>query len=355
MVNRADALSNYGGDTTQMFETKQELEKLGQKADIALGPQKIDKYEDYDIIHLFNIQTAKFSYKEGIKVKKAKKPLVLSPIWFDFYDDFYDSLIEYSRKNRSFPYSLLSEMNTRRHRFMQKTKIKSIQLKLVNMADSLLPNSQIEAKELKKYFSIHENKILVVYNGVSADFLEEKDYPLPSELKDLKIESKNFALQVGGINSGKNVISSIKACKSLDIPLILIGNTNYKDYLSNCKKNASQKTYFLGSKKNKDIIPFYKHAKIHLLPSFRETPGLSSLEAGALGCNIVSTNVGSSKEYFGKEAFYCNPNDLKSIENAIKSAWNQPTSHLLKDKIRSNYTWKNAAYKTLKAYEKVTG
>jgi len=88
MVNRSDALTNFGGDTNQMINTQLELNNLGIEVELALGPQKIETYEKFDIIHLFNIQTQSFSYNEALKIKKCKRYLILSPIYWDFLDDY---------------------------------------------------------------------------------------------------------------------------------------------------------------------------------------------------------------------------------------------------------------------------
>ena len=48
-----------------------------------------------------------------------------------------------------------------------------------------------------------------------------------------------------------------------------------------------------------------------------ETPGLSSLEAAAMGKNIVVTTKGDTYDYFEDYAFYCEPDDIESIKNAL--------------------------------------
>ena len=43
-----------------------------------------------------------------------------------------------------------------------------------------------------------------------------------------------------------------------------------------------------------ELAEHYARAQVHALVSFRETPGLVSLEAAALGCAVVSTDRGSA-------------------------------------------------------------
>ncbi len=56
------------------------------------------------------------------------------------------------------------------------------------------------------------------------------------------------------------------------------------------------------------------------MPSWFETTGLSSLEAAAMGCNIVITRKGDAYEYFGDYAYYCDPESPDSIFKAIEKA-----------------------------------
>ena len=82
-----------------------------------------------------------------------------------------------------------------------------------------------------------------------------------------------------------------------------------------------------------------------------ETPGLSSLEAAAMGCNIVVTKKGDTYDYFEDYAFYCEPDDVDSITRAIDRAYNSTFNPKLKEKILTDYIWEKTAQETLKGYE----
>jgi glycosyltransferase involved in cell wall biosynthesis len=84
-----------------------------------------------------------------------------------------------------------------------------------------------------------------------------------------------------------------------------------------------------------------------------ETPGLSSLEAAAMGCNIVVTRKGDTYDYFEDDAFYCEPDDVNSIKTALDNAFSSPVNPKLKAKIFDNYTWEKTAEETYKAYQKI--
>ena len=58
-------------------------------------------------------------------------------------------------------------------------------------------------------------------------------------------------------------------------------------------------------------------------------------------------------EYFGDEAYYCEPDDIASIRNAIDAAFTAPRNEHLQHKVLTEYTWEKAGQQTLLGYEKL--
>jgi glycosyltransferase involved in cell wall biosynthesis len=101
-----------------------------------------------------------------------------------------------------------------------------------------------------------------------------------------------------------------------------------------------------------DQLPeLYALAELHILPSWRETPGLASLEAAAAGCRVVSTTIGSAREYFGAEAGYCHPADQRSIREAVAASLQGPRPENLRRRVLDEYNWDAAAAATFSAYQ----
>ena len=101
------------------------------------------------------------------------------------------------------------------------------------------------------------------------------------------------------------------------------------------------------------LIDYYKSAKVHVLPSWFETTGLSSLEAAAMGCSIVITDKGDTKEYFGNHAVYCSPSSASDILSAVEKAAGLPVNDVLQQKIFTQYTWQQASRRTAEGYKKI--
>lgn len=111
-------------------------------------------------------------------------------------------------------------------------------------------------------------------------------------------------------------------------------------------------TYLINELPQNQLAGYYKAAKVHVLPSFRESPGLVTLEALFYGCNIVTSNEKFCpiKYYqFDKFGYTCSPYSLKSIQRAVVSAYKGS-----KVKIPRNYfeffSYQNAAKVTRNAY-----
>ena len=104
---------------------------------------------------------------------------------------------------------------------------------------------------------------------------------------------------------------------------------------------------FLGELQGADLRNAYAAARTHALISFYETPGLASLEAAIAGNTIVASDRGSPREYFGDQAFYCQPIDLDSIKAALSQAYRTEPDPALKARVLRDFNWRKTAEATL--------
>jgi glycosyltransferase involved in cell wall biosynthesis len=349
LITRSTLYKNPGGDTIQIINTQNSLKKLGVEADIKLSNEEI-VYNDYDLLHFFNIiRPADILYH----IRKSTKPFVVSTIYVDYsefdknnrsglsgfiFRYFSKDAIEYLKvvarwvKNkervRSYEYILLG----------QKRAIKRIILK----SSCLLPNSTNEYNRLSKDYSI-THKYKVIPNAIDDQLFNS----------GLLKKDNEMVICIARIEGLKNQLNLIKALNNTKYQLYIIGSpsTNQMDYYQLCKAEARENVHFISFLKQEELLKYYNKAKVHVLPSWFETTGLSSLEAAAMGCNIVITDKGDAKEYFTDFAFYCDPSSPKSIKEAIDAAAILEADPLLKQKVMEHYTWNIAAEKTIEAYK----
>jgi len=351
LISRSSLFKVKGGDTTQMVKTGEELNKLDIETEIKLASDRIN-YADYDLLHFFNlIRPADHLYH----IRKSNKPYVLSSIYLDY--------AEFDRLGRTFLqknlFSILgkygSEYIKNLYRYYKKQDVlvtkdyllghKKAMKEVLKGASIVLPNSESEYHRLTVDFKL-KKKYRVVPNGIDEDLFGS----IPA--------SKNRqekVICVGQIYGMKNQHRLIRACKALKVPLELIGKPppNHTKYYEFCKKISDHTVSFIDFMPQTELLKFYTEAKVHALPSWFETTGLSSLEAGAMGCNLVVGTGGDTREYFDGFASFCEASDQGSIEKALEEAMGKSTSNNLREKILSNYTWKKAAEATLAAYNKV--
>jgi glycosyltransferase involved in cell wall biosynthesis len=308
---RSDYFRNFAGDSMQVIKTAEYLRKLGIEADINSGD--ITDYSDYDIVHLFNLTTMGETYKYYRIARLYKKAVVLSPLYWDMkkYYRHINDLESIKLWDRCSIY----------------------RLQILKGCKMVFTNSLLEAKMIEQQFD-YKFRYRVIYSGVEV---ESEDTPLYS-LKN-RYSLDNYVLCVGRICRMKNQLTLARICSDLGIQLVLIGNVNDKQYFDECMKYKD--ILYLGFMDSYNIYNAYRFASLHALPSFVETPGMSSLEAAACGCNIVSTSEGSAEEYFKDKAIYCNPYDESSIYNAVYRGYKQSKTSDLKDMVLSTYNWEN--------------
>jgi glycosyltransferase involved in cell wall biosynthesis len=168
---------------------------------------------------------------------------------------------------------------------------------------------------------------------------------------------KDLVLCAARIEGIKNQLNLIRAVNGSPFRLILIGTpaVNQRAYYEECRKAAGPAVIFADAVPQEELAAYYRKAQVHALPSWFETTGLSSLEAAAMGCNIVITDKGDTREYFGDQAFYCDPASPSSILEALTNAAGAGPAETLQAKIVLQYTWQQAAKETLAAYKLVLG
>lgn len=223
-------------------------------------------------------------------------------------------------------------------------RILTLQRLTFESADILLPNSKMEAETIRAELGV-TTPMAVVPNGIDHALFGCEVTPT-----DRREET---VVYVGRLEPHKNQLSLIRALRRRPYKLVLVGppHPHHLDYMERCRREAGDNVEFIGGKTQHELVRLYQQARVHALPSFYETTGLVSLEAAAVGCNIVSTNRGYAREYFGSRGWYCDPSDERSIAEAVDQAMNSPYDPYLRQLIFERFTWQHAATATIGAYE----
>ncbi|MBW7913522.1 MAG: glycosyltransferase family 4 protein [Taibaiella sp.] len=351
-ISRATLYTSPGGDTKQLDLTARNLRKLGVEVDVYLCYEQID-YTKYDLLHFFNIIRPADVISH---IKQSKKPYVVSTIFVEYGTVkqqigmaqrilkmvFSDDGLEYIKAIARAVKNGEKIVSKDYLRMGHKAAIKYV----AGNAAMLLPNSESEYRRFERKYNI-PRPYRVVPNGINTD-CAGKQYPTSEKYKDA-------ILCMGRIEARKNQLNLIRALNGSQYQLYIHGkpSPNAMAYFEQCKAEAGPNIHIEGHLDDEELFTAYSNARVHVLPSYFETTGLSSLEAAVMGCNIVVTDLGDTRDYFKDDAWYCNPDSPESIKAAIDKAYTAPYDEDFRRRILSEYTWERAAEETLSAYKQV--
>ena len=326
-----------GGLNVQVSKIAETLKQKG--IDVTFyNPWETYDWDKIDLAHIFKTEFETYHIAQWLH--ESKTPFAVSPVF----------------------YNLHNPISIRIFLTMSKTVqklIKGVRTDLDCVRDicqfsiKVLPNTYAEKKFIEKGIGISPEKIKVIPNGVEKLFA----YADPSlfikthGLKDFILSVANFGYK------RKNMLNLIYALEKIDHPAVLIGTIYNNAYGNKCRERMkkSKNILWLNAVDHNDPIlaSAYAASKVFVLPSYFETPGLTALEAGLAGANIVITPYGGTKEYFGTMAEYVNPLDISSIKNCITTALDKNPNPELKKHIFDTYAYPAIAEKLVTCYQEI--
>lgn len=194
-------------------------------------------------------------------------------------------------------------------------------------ATSLITGTQVGRTEIQQFYQVPEERIKVlpfptpqfalnVSNSCNRSVLEK--YQLP----------KNYLFYPAQFWPHKNHIRLLLAVKllrdtyNLTFPIVFTGSD--KGNLAYIKQVAheldlSQQVHFLGFVLQEDLVSIYKNAFALTFLTFFGPDNLPPLEAFALGCPVIASQIPGAEEQLGDAALLVNPRSTEEVALAIKS------------------------------------
>jgi 1,4-alpha-glucan branching enzyme len=237
--------------------------------------------------------------------------------------------------------------------------LKRIELKLLNRAHQIIAVSETIKEELITNYSISEEKITVIPNGVDIETHKRINKKLYFKEED------EFILGfLGRMTAGKGarlllpIISKVKE-KIPNIRLLLAGDdleTRPELLESIKKKNLEENIIDFGyiydiEKKN----AFFSSLDVFLLPSSHEGMSLTLLEALACQTPIISTSNAVTFDH--DDTIFLASREIEDfVEKIIELNQNKRILDRVREKslqIAKEFSWKNTSNLTQEVYEKV--
>ena len=354
-----------GGDMHQLKKTKQYLEKLGVEVDVCCTPRPDPR--GYDLVHIYNLwfphQTV--AQLKAIRLYAPKIPVVMTPIYWNMAEKAWADIAvpqifnaatspeELEKRLKDLASNTL-RVNARRRSEAPEPNFSGYtqyQTKILEMVDYLLPQSDAEMANLRQTLGV-QKPFNLVRNGAEIEVFEKATADWFVE----KYKIRDFVLTVGLIEPRKNQLMLLHALKNAGVPVVVVGRFYDAGYYQLCRRHAPKNTLFIEHLAHEQLASAFKAARVHALPSWMECASFANVEAALSGCSLVVSDRTSEPEYFGKNAYYCDPASVDSIRQAVQSALQNraadaPKREELHRQFLTQFTWQNAAEQTLRGYE----
>lgn len=201
--------------------------------------------------------------------------------------------------------------------------------------DIVIVVSEATKRDLMDVSSIPEDKIVVIYEGPTADFKPQSKEKI-SEFKKKYNLPCNFVLAIGGIGERRNLDRIKDATRALN--LVIAGQTiPWLDTL--------------------ELELLYASADVLLYASLYEGFGIPLLDSFLVGVPVITSNVSSMPEVGGNAVLYVDPLNVEDIKKRLDEVMNN--KDLQKDLIKKGFaqvkkfSWEKTAEQTADIYRRL--
>ncbi len=196
-------------------------------------------------------------------------------------------------------------------------------LRTIREADRIIAISECTKRDIMYYGDVDEKKIDVVYQSCSTHFkLRETPEKLEEVRQRLQLPPR-YIVNVGTIETRKNILLAVKAMLQLprELSLVIVGRTTA--YCEQVRKFISanhlqQRVHILHGVENADLPAIYQLAEVCVYPSRYEGFGIPVIEAIQSGLPIVACTGSCLEEAGGDACLYVHPDDVEGMAQAVE-------------------------------------
>lgn len=191
-------------------------------------------------------------------------------------------------------------------------------------ADLIIAVSEQTKTDLIKHFALPPQKIKVVYQGCDPIFWEPQNEAVKEAIRAKYNLPQKFILNVGTIETRKNLLLAAKALKNIpkEVFLVVVGKqTKYAKLVKNyqIKEALQNRVLFLSNVSFKDLPVIYRLAEIFVYPSRYEGFGIPIVEALCSGTPVIAATGSCLEEAGGPDSIYVDPDDDASFTRQINA------------------------------------
>lgn len=270
-----------GGFEIQLRETMSALQDLGVEVEHL---RSSDSGQRGDIIHFFGRPSAeyiRFAHQKNI-------PVVMSELLTGMGSRPRRTLLAQQTAIRlirkTVPYNFWSRMGW----------------DSFALADRLVALTEWEAHLMTRLFAAPPDRIRVIPNGVSPEFLQENN-----------AVRENYLVCTATITPRKRIVETVEAAILAQTPIWVIGEPygatdSYADKFLELARQHPEIIRYEGAVRERSFLAdIYRHARGFVLLSSMESLSLSALEAAACGCPLFLSDLPWARTTFKQDATYC--------------------------------------------------
>lgn len=231
-------------------------------------------------------------------------------------------------------------------------------------ASHIIAISHSTAKDIEECYGIAQEKITVVYPGVSGEFYPHHHEEQFSRVRTrIGLPTQPYILFIGGADPRKNHQALFEAFAThADLKqryyLVAVGDPLH--YMGDLQQTGKQfdildRTVFPGSVSRDELRMLYSHAELFVFPSRCEGFGFPVLEAMACGVPVVTSSTTALPEVAGDAAVLVDPDNHFDLGRAmVRVLDDQGLQEILRkkgfDRVKQ-FSWEQTARKTLDVYK----
>lgn len=193
------------------------------------------------------------------------------------------------------------------------------------LADRIIAVSQRTKDDIVELYGIDPDKIDVVYQGCADAFKHPATRHALEKTREKYALPPRYIVQVGTIESRKNLALTVKALAALpqDVHLVAIGRD--RGYLAEVMETARRdgtagRIHVLDSVSFAELPAICQQAAAAAYPSLYEGFGIPVIEALESGIPVVAAKGSCLEEAGGEAAFYVDPRSPRQMAEALKTA-----------------------------------
>lgn len=191
-------------------------------------------------------------------------------------------------------------------------------------ADTIIAISEQTKRDIIAIYGTPEEKIKIVYQTTDAIFRAPYSEEAVAQIKRKYNLPDRFILNVGTIETRKNVLTLLKALRFLpkDTNVVIVGRpTAYLDELIAYidQEKLMQRVLILNHVGFHDLPLIYKAAQLFVYPSRYEGFGIPIIEAQQNQLPVIAATGSCLEEAGGEGALYFHPDDDQALGQLINN------------------------------------